>query len=179
MNIDSDRQRSRSDGSIRRDEDVDEQTECLQGTVGAGAGAPVAGVLSAATGTFPTTSEDCLFINGIPTITVITASQAISTTMNIDSDRQRSRSDGSIRAYRVVADGSMQPLLCSPKRMAIISGSRSTTVSDTLDADRLIGSGLNKLDIQHNFYSRRPAFKAPPSATSFPAKNGSRRTSPR
>jgi carboxylesterase type B len=36
---------------------------CLQGTVGAGADSPVNGVLSAATSSFPTSSEDCLFVN--------------------------------------------------------------------------------------------------------------------
>lgn len=37
--------------------------QCLQGSVGAGGDAPVAGLLSAATSALPTSSEDCLFIN--------------------------------------------------------------------------------------------------------------------
>lgn len=37
--------------------------QCLQGSVGAGTGAPVLGALSAATLSFPTSSEDCLFVN--------------------------------------------------------------------------------------------------------------------
>jgi acetylcholinesterase len=39
--------------------------QCLQGTMGEGSDAPVKGILAAATGSFATSSEDCLFVNVI------------------------------------------------------------------------------------------------------------------
>ena len=112
--------------------------QCLQGSVGAGTGAPVAGALSAATSSFPTSSEDCLFVNVFvpPNATIGSGSLPVGVYIH-GGGYSLGSGDNSDRKFCKVwfvrlAEMPRQPLPSLRKRMATTSGSPSTTVSDTL-----------------------------------------------